>query len=128
MKERFWKIRKDNHLSQAEFGNRIGVTGAAISRIESGAREPSDVVIKATCREFGIRREWLELGEEPMKESEMKNSPETLVPELVAILSDNPALLELARRSAELMTVSDWKRLNVLLSAILYPNEKDPEA
>ena len=125
MKERFLKVRKDNRLSQAEFGNKIGVTGAAISRIESGDREPSDVVIKAICREFGIRREWLEFGHEPMKSAELENSPETLVPELVAILQDNPALLNLARRTIDLMTPSDWKRLNQLLDE-LFETKKEP--
>lgn len=125
MKERFLKVRKDNRLSQADFGNKIGVTGAAISRIESGDREPSDVVIKAICREFGIRREWLEFGHEPMKAAEMENSPETLVPELVAILQDNPALLALARRTVDLMTPADWKRLNQLLDE-LFETKKEP--
>ena len=125
MKERFLKVRKDNRLSQADFGNKIGVTGAAISRIESGDREPSDVVIKAICREFGIRREWLEFGHEPMKATELENSPETLVPDLVAILQDNPALLALARRTVDLMTPADWKRLNQLLDE-LFETKKEP--
>ena len=128
MKERILKVRKEAKLSQSDFGKIIGITGSSVSLIESGKNNPSDQTIKLICSEFGIRREWLELGHEPMKESDMENSPETLVPELVSILSDNPALLELARRAAKLMTVSDWKRLNALLSELLYPNEKTPEA
>jgi len=128
MKERILKVRKEAKLSQSDFGKIIGITGSSVSLIESGKNNPSDQTIKLICSEFGIRREWLELGHEPMKEADMENSPEMLVPELVAILSDNPALLDLARRAANLMTVSDWKRLNALLSELLYPNEKIPEA
>lgn len=118
MKERFLKVRKSNHLTQAEFGNKIGVTGAAISRIESGDREPSDVVIKAICREFGVRREWLELGHEPMKETELTNSPESLVPDLVETLGAYPAVLDLLRRVMAHMTPADWARLNQLLDDV----------
>ena len=128
MKDRIKQVRQFNHLTQEVFASRIGITKSSVSLIESGKNNPSDQTIKLICSEFGIRREWLEFGHEPMREADMENSPETLVPELVTILSDNPALLYLARRAAKLMTVSDWKRLNALLSELLYPNEKTPEA
>ena len=126
MKERFLMVRKANHLTQAEFGNKIGVTGAAISRIESGDREPSDVVIKSICREFGVRREWLELGHEPMKETELASCPEALVPDLVETLSAYPAVLDLFRRVINHMTPADWARLNQLLDDV--QAQKDPQA
>lgn len=128
MKERIKQVRQLNHLTQEIFAERIGITKSSVSLIESGKNNPSEQTIRAICREFGIRREWLELGHEPMKEADMANSPETLVPELVAILSDNPALLDLARRSANLMTPADWHRLNLLITDLLSPNEKPPEA
>lgn len=128
MKDRIKQVRQFNHLTQEVFASRICITKSSVSLIESGKNNPSDQTIKLICSEFGIRREWLEFGHEPMREADMEKSPETLVPELVAILSDNPALLDLARRAAKLMTVSDWKRLNALLSELLYPNEKTPEA
>lgn len=118
MKERFTKVRKANHLTQAEFGNKIGVTGAAISRIESGDREPSDVVIKAVCREFNVRREWLELGHEPMMSEELYTGAEALVPDLVETLSAYPAVLDMLRRVINHMTPADWARLNQLLDDV----------
>lgn len=127
MKDRIKQIRELEKLSQRAFAERIGISGPSVARLESGENNPGEQTIRAICSEFGIRREWLELGEEPMKVADMANSPETLVPELVAILSDNPALLDLARRAADLMTLADWKRLNALLSELLYPN-KNPEA
>lgn len=118
MKKRFTKVRKANHLTQAEFGNKIGVTGAAISRIESGDREPSDVVIKAVCREFNVRREWLELGHEPMMSEELNTGAEALVPDLVDTLSAYPAVLDMLRRVINHMTPADWARLNQLLDDV----------
>lgn len=127
MNNRIKELRKSLNLTQEEFANRLAITKASVSRLESGVNNPSDQTIKLICSEFGIRREWLELGHEPMKESDMENSPEMLIPEFVAILADNPALLDLARRTAKLMTPADWHRLNLLVSDIL-ATKKDPEA
>ena len=33
----------------------------------SGARTPSDRILADICREFNVRREWLETGDGPMK-------------------------------------------------------------
>ena len=64
MNERIKKVRldKDINLSQEAFGKRLGVTGAAISRIESGDRSASDQIILAVCREFNVNETWLRTG------------------------------------------------------------------
>lgn len=68
MNDRIKKVRlyKDINLSQEAFGKRIGVTGAAISRIESGDRGASDQIILAVCREFNVNETWLRTGEGEM--------------------------------------------------------------
>ena len=38
MNSRLYKVRKALKMSQVEFGREIGVSGAAISRIEKGER------------------------------------------------------------------------------------------
>lgn len=63
---RIKQIRKDAKLTQEQFGERIGITGASCSTIESGKSNPSSQTIKSICREFGIREEWLRTGEDPM--------------------------------------------------------------
>lgn len=63
MNERIKKIRKDNGMTQTEFGLRIGVKGNTITNYETGLRNPSDAIIKAICREFGINELWLRTGE-----------------------------------------------------------------
>ena len=62
MKERIREIRKHYQLNQSDFGERIGVKQSAVTAYEVGARIPSESVIMAICREFGINRDWLETG------------------------------------------------------------------
>ncbi len=50
-----------------KFGECIGVTKAAISKIEKGQRGVTDQMIKSICREFGYNEEWLRDGIEPKK-------------------------------------------------------------
>lgn len=60
-------------LSQEAFGARIGVTGAAISRIESGDRSITEQVITAICREFQVDEHWLRTGEGQMQRPMSRN-------------------------------------------------------
>ena len=79
------------------------------------------------CNHFGIRREWLELGEEPMKIADMPNSPEMLVPDLVAVLSEYPAVLALFQKVVGHMTPADWQRLNSLLDEVQGTKKEPPQ-
>ena len=65
MNERIKKIRKhkDVNMTQPDFGKRIGVTAAAISKMETSASNPSEQIILAICREFNVNEEWLRTGE-----------------------------------------------------------------
>ncbi len=60
--ERIREIRKKNKLSQTEFGKKIGVSRSVISNIEYNSVEPSDLIIKAICAEYGINEEWIRTG------------------------------------------------------------------
>lgn len=62
MSERFRQIRKYFKLSQEEFGRRLGVTGAGISRLENGERNITEQMLLAVCREFNISEDWLRTG------------------------------------------------------------------
>lgn len=115
MKDRIKQIREVENLSQRAFAQRIGISGPSVARLESGENNPGEQTIRAICSEFGIRREWLEFGHEPMKAADLDGAPETLVPDLVAILSAYPAVLGLFRKVVDHMTPADWARLNALL-------------
>lgn len=64
MNERIKSVRKYStiNLSQEAFGKRIGITKAAISKIESGNANPSEQTILSICREFNISENWLRTG------------------------------------------------------------------
>lgn len=68
MNNRFKEIRKHPsiNLSQDAFGKRLGVTGAGISKLESGDRNITEQMIRAVCREFNINEHWLRTGEGDM--------------------------------------------------------------
>ena len=51
-----------NGLTQAEFGEKIGVKGNTVTGYETGIRSPSDAIIVSICREFGVNEEWLRTG------------------------------------------------------------------
>ncbi len=48
------KIRKENHLTQAEFANRFGVTYQAVSKWETGKNIPDIAILKDICKEYNI--------------------------------------------------------------------------
>ena len=62
MNERLKLLRKELSLSQEAFGKKLGVTGAGISKIESGDRSLTEQMILSVCREFNVREEWLRTG------------------------------------------------------------------
>ena len=73
MQERIKRIRKHYKLTQAEFGERIGVKGNTITGYETGLRSPSDAVIVSICREFGCNEIWLRTGDGDPFQEETRN-------------------------------------------------------
>ena len=64
--ERVKEIRKSKDLTMDKFGERIGVTKAAISKIEKGERGVTDQMIKLMVKEFGVSENWLRTGDGEM--------------------------------------------------------------
>lgn len=62
MNDRLRLLRNALHLSQEEFGKRVGVTKTAISRLESGSNRITDRMLKLISREFNVVIDWLETG------------------------------------------------------------------
>jgi transcriptional regulator with XRE-family HTH domain len=56
-------LRRQLNLSQAAFGKRLGITGAGISKIESGQRSLTEQMVILICKEFNINEPWLRFGE-----------------------------------------------------------------
>lgn len=54
-------------IKKIQFAERLSISTAYASQLCSGVRTPSDRTIADICREFHVRREWLETGEGPMR-------------------------------------------------------------
>ncbi len=76
--ERVKCLRAMLELSQEAFGNKLGVTKTAISRIEKAERSLTDQMAKAICREFNVNWAWLTEGIGDM----FSDLPETLLDEV----------------------------------------------
>ncbi|QNM12443.1 MULTISPECIES: helix-turn-helix transcriptional regulator [Erysipelotrichaceae] len=76
--ERVKCLRAILELSQEAFGNKLGVTKTAISRIEKAERSLTDQMAKAICREFNVNWAWLTEGIGDM----FSDLPETLLDEV----------------------------------------------
>lgn len=66
MNERLLQLRKSLKLSQVDFARKLGVTGAGISKIESGERNLTDTMIKLICSTWNVSEMWLNTGEGEM--------------------------------------------------------------
>lgn len=64
--DRVKELRLALKLNQVDFGARIGLTGPAISRYESGTNGVSDSIILLICKEFSASETWLRTGEGEM--------------------------------------------------------------
>lgn len=62
MNERLRILRDTLHLSQEEFGKRVGVTKTAISRLESGSNKITDRMLISISRAFNVDIDWLKTG------------------------------------------------------------------
>ena len=62
MNTRIKQLRKALHLTQADFGEKLGVKANTITNYELGNRTPSDAAILSICREFNFDETWLRTG------------------------------------------------------------------
>lgn len=110
MNDRIRFVRQRSELSMRAFGERIGVSSAAVAKLESGANQPSEQTIRAICSEFSVNRDWLVDGIGDMAASR------PLVPELVRILRQYPALQAALERVVDVMGPEEWAALNAVIA------------
>lgn len=81
MKDRIIILRKELGLTQKQFGERIGVQRGTVTNYEIGRNIPTETVRLMICREYGVKREWLETGigemfEEKSRQEQVKEISE----------------------------------------------------
>lgn len=64
--ENIKELRACLRITQQEFADRIGVKRNTVATYEMGRSVPSEAALNLICREFDVRREWLETGEGEM--------------------------------------------------------------
>lgn len=74
--DRVKQLRKSLDLTLDKFGEHVGVTKTAISRIEKGERSVTDQMFRSICREFNVREEWLRDGIDPVHDLSEENGIE----------------------------------------------------
>ena len=106
MNERIKQLRKELGLSQEKFGESLGITGASVSRIESGVNNPSEPTLKLICSTFHVYYLWLTTGQGPMFE----NDDEARIDRIIEMGAPNaPAVWKAQIKAyAMLMTDEDW--------------------
>ena len=87
--ERIKAVRKHFKLTQAEFGERIGVKGNTIATYEIGRNAPVDAIFSLLCREYGVNEIWLRSGEGDMFKAMTED--EELDAYLGDVMHDEPA-------------------------------------
>ena len=86
--ERIKAVRKHFKLTQAEFGERIGVKGNTIATYEIGRNAPVDAIFSLLCREYGVNEIWLRSGEGEMFQAMTED--EELDAYLGDVMNDEP--------------------------------------
>lgn len=66
MNERIKMVREKAGLTQAAFGQRIGLSRDVINNLERGRVDAKDHIIKLICDEYQVREEWLRTGSGPV--------------------------------------------------------------
>jgi transcriptional regulator with XRE-family HTH domain len=70
--ERIKQLRAVLHLTQADFGRRLGVSRDVINNLERARVEPKDVFLDHLCLIFGVNGQWLATGEGEIFDCEYK--------------------------------------------------------
>lgn len=97
MNERIRDLRKAKKLTQAEFGEKIGLSQRAIATMESGGTV-TERTFSAICKEFDVNPEWLRNGVGEM----FLNTRETLIDQLAGEYELLPEEITLLRMYLDL--------------------------
>lgn len=114
MNNRVRLVRQDAGLSMRAFGDRLGISSAAVSKIETGVNIPSEQTIRAICSEFSVNRDWLVDGI-----GEMNIKP-PLLPEIIHNLRNYPLALEVLAT----MKPDEWQALEDVLTRFFEQKQK----
>lgn len=120
MNERIKQLRAALDISQEAFGKRLGVTGAAVSRMEKGERAVTEQMVLAVAREFNVNEEWLRSGtgnmfNELSQDEELAYIVGKAIPQAPDFMKDT--FIALGKLSQE-FTPQDWEAVRKFIDAL----------
>lgn len=117
MKDRIKQIRKNLKMNQTEFGAAIGATQKMITTYETGSVIPDKTICMLICEKFNVDPHWLETGEgKPYKEG--------IIPDLVRVLRQYPALQSALEGIMDVMGPEEWAALNKVVEKAISERQK----
>ena len=105
MNQRIKKVRMKVDLTQNAFGEALGISRAAVQKLESGENNPSEQTIRAICEKFGVNRQWLETGDDSIQPYEREPDLET---EVRSLLKNEPPVKQAVMISLASMPDEWW--------------------
>ena len=105
LNQRIKKVRMKVDLTQNAFGEALGISRAAVQKLESGENNPSEQTIRAICEKFGVNRQWLETGDESIQPYEREPDIET---EVRSLLKNEPPVKQAVMISLASMPDEWW--------------------
>ena len=115
MKERIKQLRQALDLTQEDFGKRVGLGKAAVSKIEKGLKGTTEQTLRSICREYGASYLWLTTGEGPMFEDN-DAALHIMVDRVMA--SENERVKSVFKSLGD-FTEEDWRQVDQLLDKLL---------
>ncbi len=128
MNLRLKKIRKNLKLTQDAFGERLGITGSAISKLESGASGITEQLIKSICKEFHVDYVWFTTGKgDDMFFQDDGDNIDLMLDDLLA--DEDELVRNVFKMFKKKYTVDDWKNLfKVIQNSAAYLQELQEES
>lgn len=123
MNTRIRALRKSLHLSQEAFGEKLGITGGGISKLEKGDRNMTEPMIKAICREFNVNRYWLETGEGEI----FKNNDSSLFNVIDNIMDSENEFAKSVFKAFAKFSDEDWKNMEKFCRNVVENIKKEPQ-
>ena len=117
---RIKQIRKLSKLTQEEFGKRLGVTKAAISKIEANINQVTEQTFKLICKEFNVNPMWLSTG----KGEIFTNNEDDYIDIINRIMSSSNSYLPIILKVLVQLNTEDWNTLKHIIFLFLEDERK----
>lgn len=121
MYKRLREVRKALGMTQPEFGERIGLSGSALSNFENGTRKITDRTVAQICKEFNVDYKWLTTGEGQM----FVDTGDALDALVDAAMSDQSGLARAIFKGFAQLDVEDWRKLEAVIDKFLAGFDED---